>query len=221
MIEGENVNINKEEIQKIRSSLNGALLVAATKYVGTDELNQLYQAGIHHFGENKVQDFLKKYDAFTLPVHWHFIGTLQPNKVKYIIDKVELIHSVDSIKLIEEIEKQAVKADKEMPVLLQVNISQEETKHGFDKNEIVEILNIIKASYPHVIPHGLMTMAPHIEPEQTRPIFHEMKTLLDTLALTFPNFPLTELSMGMSNDYTIALEEGSTIIRVGSRLFKK
>lgn len=141
------------------------------------------------------------------------------NKVKYIIDKVELIHSVDSEKLIKEIDKQAKKINKIMPILLQVNISHEETKHGFDQSEISPILSTIQ-NYPNVLVIGFMTMAPHIDPEKTRPVFHDLHTLLTQCQNEFPNLPLKELSMGMSNDYNIALEEGSTLIRVGSRLFK-
>ncbi len=213
------MSINNEEITKIKKQLNQAKLIAATKYVGNEELEELYQAGVIYFGENKVQDFLKKYETFKQPAHWHFIGTLQPNKVKYIIDKVELIHSVDSEKLIKEIDKQAKKINKIMPILLQVNISHEETKHGFDQSEISPILSTIQ-NYPNVLVIGFMTMAPHIDPEKTRPVFHDLHTLLTQCQNEFPNLPLKELSMGMSNDYNIALEEGSTLIRVGSRLFK-
>lgn len=213
------MSINNEEITKIKKQLNKAKLIAATKYVGNEELEELYQAGVINFGENKVQDFLKKYETFKQPAHWHFIGTLQPNKVKYIIDKVELIHSVDSEKLIKEIDKQAKKINKVMPILLQINISHEETKHGFDQNEIYPILSTIQ-NYPNVLVVGFMTMAPHIDSEKTRPVFHDLHTLLTQCQNEFPNLPLKELSMGMSNDYNIALEEGSTLIRVGSRLFK-
>ena len=213
------MSINNEEITKIKKQLNQAKLIAATKYVDNKELEELYQAGVTYFGENKVQDFLKKYETFKQSAHWHFIGTLQPNKVKYIIDKVELIHSVDSEKLIKEIDKQAKKINKVMPILLQVNISHEETKHGFDQSEISPILSTIQ-NYPNVLVVGFMTMAPHIDPEKTRPVFHDLHTLLTQCQNEFPNLPLKELSMGMSNDYNIALEEGSTLIRVGSRLFK-
>ena len=213
------MSINNEEITKIKKQLNQAKLIAATKYVDNEELEELYQAGVTYFGENKVQDFLKKYETFKQSAHWHFIGTLQPNKVKYIIDKVELIHSVDSEKLIKEIDKQAKKVNKIMPILLQVNISHEETKHGFDQSEISPILSTIQ-NYPNVLVVGFMTMAPHIDSEKTRPVFHDLHTLLTQCQNEFPNLPLKELSMGMSNDYNIALEEGSTLIRVGSRLFK-
>lgn len=213
------VNIN--EIKRIKSLLNNTKLIAATKYVGIEEMIDLYKADIHYFGENKVQDFLKKYETFPYPVHWHFIGTLQPNKVKYIIDKVELIHSVDSIKLLDEIEKQASKHQIIMPILLQVNISKEETKHGFDQDEIVNICKYIDQNLPHVCLHGLMTMAPYIDQEKTRPIFQQTKELLQALKEKFPQFPFNELSMGMSNDFEIAIEEGSTMVRIGSRLFVK
>ena len=125
------VNINA--IKQIQSQLNHQTLVAATKYADISDLRELYAANVYCFGENKVQDFLSKQEALQdLPIRWHFIGTLQPNKVKYIIDKVELIHSVDTIRLLDEINKQAKKFHKTMDVLLQVNISHEETKHGFN-----------------------------------------------------------------------------------------
>lgn len=211
------VNINA--IKQIQSQLNQQTLVAATKYADISDLRELYEAKVHCFGENKVQDFLSKQEALQdLPIHWHFIGTLQPNKVKYIIDKVELIHSVDTLRLLDEINKQAGKFNKTMDVLLQVNISHEETKHGFHAQEIEDVVSYIKNNLPHVHPIGLMTMAPHTTPEATRPVFRSLKELQILIQKSHPE--IVELSMGMSNDYQIALEEGSTIIRIGSLLFK-
>lgn len=211
------VNINA--IKQIQSQLNHQTLVAATKYADISDLRELYAANVYCFGENKVQDFLSKQEALQdLPIRWHFIGTLQPNKVKYIIDKVELIHSVDTIRLLDEINKQAKKFHKTMDVLLQVNISHEETKHGFNAQEIEEVVSYIKNNLPYVHPIGFMTMAPHAEPEATRPVFRSLKDLQKSIQKSYPE--MVELSMGMSNDYQIALEEGSTIVRIGSLLFK-
>lgn len=211
------VNINA--IKQIQSQLNHQTLVAATKYADISDLRELYAANVYCFGENKVQDFLSKQEALQdLPIRWHFIGTLQPNKVKYIIDKVELIHSVDTIRLLDEINKQAKKFHKTMDVLLQVNISHEETKHGFNAKEIEEVVSYIKNNLPYVHPIGFMTMAPHAEPEATRPVFRSLKDLQKSIQKSYPE--MVELSMGMSNDYQIALEEGSTIVRIGSLLFK-
>lgn len=213
------MTVNTDAIKQISSQLDQQTFVAATKYADILDLRELYATNVHYFGENKVQDFLRKQEALQdLPIHWHFIGTLQPNKVKYIIDKVELIHSVDTIRLLDEINKQAGKFNKTMDILLQVNISQEETKHGFNTYEMEDVMSYIKTKLPYVHPIGLMTMAPHLDPETTRPVFRSLKKLQETLHKNFPE--ITELSMGMSNDYPIALEEGSTIIRIGSLLFK-
>ena len=146
------------------------------------------------------------------------IGTLQENKVKYIIDKVSLIHSVDSYSLINEIEKQAKKHDIVAKILIQVNIAKEESKHGFKSEEIEEVFSCLK-NYPHIKVEGLMMMAPNIEPEKTRKYFKQTQELLNELKLKFPEYSLNELSMGMSNDYQIALEYGATMIRIGSALF--
>lgn len=145
---------------------------------------------------------------------------MQTNKVKYIIDKVELIHSINSMKLIKEVEKQAQKHDLKIRVLLEVNIADEKSKQGFDKNDIRDAMKLI-LECPHIIVDGLMMMAPHIELEQTRIYFRKTKELLEELKDEFPQYPLKELSMGMSEDYQIALEEGATLVRIGRALFKE
>ena len=147
------------------------------------------------------------------------IGHLQTNKVKYIIDKVTLIHAVDRYSLLKEIEKQAAKRDLEMPVLIQVNIAKEESKHGFEVEEIDEVFNCLK-DYPHVKVRGLMMMAPHIESSETEKYFKMTQELLQRLQKDYPMYQLDQLSMGMSNDYHEALNHGSTMIRIGSALFK-
>ncbi len=193
-------------------------IVAATKYVDTDQLYILEENGIKIFGENRVQDFLKKYEDYKGKCKWHFIGTLQSNKVKYIVDKVDLIHSVNSYKLIDEIDKQAKKINKIMNILIEVNIADEESKQGFDKSEIDDVVKYI-LDKSNINLHGLMMMAPNIEKEETRKFFKETKQLLEHINSTY-DINLTELSMGMSNDYDIAIEEGATMVRIGRSLFK-
>ena len=210
--------VNQEAVKNALENVKPATLVAATKYIDAKEVKRLEEAGCTIFGENRVQDFLKKYEAYEGEGVWHFIGTLQCNKVKYIIDKVTLIHSVNSYKLIDEIEKQAIKHNRIMDILLQVNIANEESKHGFKKEEMEDVMKYL-VNCPHINPRGLMMMAPHIEPEQTRVYFKETKELLEHLQELFPIYNFTELSMGMSNDYKVAIEEGSTMVRLGHALF--
>ena len=183
------------------------------------EIEKLEKLGVTCFGENRVQAFLEKYENYHGNGEFQFIGTLQPNKVKYIIDKVTLIHAVDRYSLLKEIEKQAAKRDLEMPVLIQVNIAKEESKHGFEVEEIDEVFSNLK-DYPHVKVRGLMMMAPHIESSETEKYFKMTQELLQRLQKEYPMYQLDQLSMGMSNDYHEALNHGSTMIRVGSALFK-
>ena len=194
-------------------------LIAVSKTKPVEMLKEAYDAGARVFGENKVQEILDKYDQMPSDVQWHMIGHLQRNKVKYIIDKVTLIHAVDRYSLLKEIEKQAAKRDLEMPVLIQVNIAKEESKHGFEVEEIDEVFNSLK-DYPHVKVRGLMMMAPHIESSETEKYFKMTQELLQRLQKDYPMYQLDQLSMGMSNDYHEALNHGSTMIRIGSALFK-
>ena len=207
--------VNEEAVKKILEEVKPAKLVAATKYVDVKEIEKLEKLGVTCFGENRVQAFLEKYENYHGNGEFQFIGTLQPNKVKYIIDKVTLIHAVDRYSLLKEIEKQAAKRDLEMPVLIQVNIAKEESKHGFE----VEVFNSLK-DYPHVKVRGLMMMAPHIESSETEKYFKMTQELLQRLQKDYPMYQLDQLSMGMSNDYHEALKHGSTMIRIGSALFK-
>ena len=211
--------VNEEAVKKILEEVKPAKLVAATKYVDVHEIEKLEELGVTCFGENRVQAFLEKYENYHGNGEFQFIGTLQPNKVKYIIDKVTLIHAVDRYSLLKEIEKQAAKRDLEMPVLIQVNIAKEESKHGFEVEEIDEVFNILK-DYPHVKVRGLMMMAPHIESSETERYFKMTQELLQRLQKDYPMYQLDQLSMGMSNDYHEALKHGSTMIRIGSALFK-
>lgn len=211
--------VNEEAVKKILEEVKPAKLVAATKYVDVHEIEKLEELGVTCFGENRVQAFLEKYENYHGNGEFQFIGTLQPNKVKYIIDKVTLIHAVDRYSLLKEIEKQAAKRDLEMPVLIQVNIAKEESKHGFEVEEIDEVFNCLK-DYPHVKVRGLMMMAPHIESSETERYFKMTQELLQRLQKDYPMYQLDQLSMGMSNDYHEALKHGSTMIRIGSALFK-
>ncbi len=211
--------VNEEAVKKILEEVKPAKLVAATKYVDVKEIEKLEKLGVTCFGENRVQAFLEKYENYHGNGEFQFIGTLQPNKVKYIIDKVTLIHAVDRYSLLKEIEKQAAKRDLEMPVLIQVNIAKEESKHGFEVEEIDEVFSNLK-DYPHVKVRGLMMMAPHIESSKTEKYFKMTQELLQRLQKEYPMYQLDQLSMGMSNDYHEALNHGSTMIRIGSALFK-
>ena len=211
--------VNEEAVKKILEEVKPAKLVAATNYVDVKEIEKLEKLGVTCFGENRVQAFLEKYENYHGNGEFQFIGTLQPNKVKYIIDKVTLIHAVDRYSLLKEIEKQAAKRDLEMPVLIQVNIAKEESKHGFEVEEIDEVFNCLK-DYPHVKVRGLMMMAPHIESSETEKYFKMTQELLQRLQKDYPMYQLDQLSMGMSNDYHEALNHGSTMIRIGSALFK-
>lgn len=212
------MKVNEVTVNEILEKVNDAKLIAATKYVGVEELNVLEKLGVKYFGENRVQAFLDKYEKYKGNSEFHIIGTLQPNKVKYIIDKVSLIHSVDSYSLLKEIEKQAGKRDLIMDILIQVNIAKEESKHGFKVEEIDELFDSLK-EYSHIRVRGLMMMAPNIDPEETRKYFKQTQDLINHLKIKYPDYPLEELSMGMSNDYHIALEYGATMIRIGSALF--
>ncbi|WP_294580305.1 YggS family pyridoxal phosphate-dependent enzyme [uncultured Thomasclavelia sp.] len=211
--------VNEEAVSKILNEVNDAKLVAATKYVDEKEIEKLEQLGVKYFGENRVQAFLEKYEKYHGNGEFHFIGTLQKNKVKYIIDKVTLIHSIASYSLIDEVEKQAKKHDLIMPILVQVNIAKEESKHGFEVEEIDEVFDYLK-NCNHLKVKGLMMMAPNIPEAQTEVYFKETKELFDRLKDKYPEFPMSELSMGMSNDYHEALKYGATLVRIGSALFK-
>jgi pyridoxal phosphate enzyme (YggS family) len=194
------------------------LIVAVTKTQPLDIVRQACEAGIEEFGENRVQEFVGKYGLFPT-AHWHFIGSLQTNKVKDVVGKAVLIHSVDSAKLLAEIDRRAQAAGVIQPVLLEVNISGEESKHGFIAADVREAL--IDASHmPGVWVRGLMTMAPFGRPEDARWVFRELRELRDSLReMPLNGVELDELSMGMSNDYRVAVEEGATIVRVGGAIF--
>lgn len=197
-------------------------LIAVTKNFDTVDIDAILALDHKDLGENRVQEMNAKIDHYAADnkyYNWHMIGTLQRNKVRQIVSRVVLIHSVDSLRLLKEIEKRSAQAGCVTDVLLQMNISGEESKHGFASEEIEPILRK-KDKFPHVRFRGLMTMAPHYDdPEQTRPIFRTTRLLQEELSagLAMPEFD--QLSMGMTNDYHQAIEEGSTILRIGSAIF--
>ena len=214
---------NIEEVKKGISSTGSeqdVLLVAVTKTHSPDEINEAVDCGITDIGENKVQEILDKYDKVK-PVRWHMIGHLQTNKVKYIIDKVCLIHSVDSLKLAKEINKRAAAHDKVMDILIQVNAAHEESKWGIDPKDTGALINEILENCPNVRIKGLMSVAPYADDQdEIRPFFAEVKQLYDEYAkIDHEMIDFEYLSMGMSHDYLTAIEEGSNLVRVGTAIF--
>ena len=214
----------KKEINDIKEKCNRqdeVNLMAVTKTVDVDKVLEAIDAGITDIGENKPQELARKYDAIGDRVKYHLIGTLQTNKVKYIIDKVYMIHSLDRISLCEEIQKRAEKIDIIINCLVQVNISKEESKHGLDREEVIKFVKEVSEKYNNIRIKGLMTMAPFIEDkEQIRKVFKGLKDLsLEIKDLELANVDMDTLSMGMSHDYVIAIEEGATIVRVGTSIF--
>lgn len=201
---------------KVNRTPNEVKLIAVTKYVSIDRANEALEAGIINLGENRDEGLLKKWEVLGDKPTWHFIGTLQTRKVKNIIDKVEYIHSLDRISLAEEINKRAVK---KMKCLVQVNVSQEESKHGLPPEDVVDFIKDLRA-YENISIEGLMTMAPLTDDEEKlRTCFRKLKELRDEIKdCNFDYAPCTELSMGMSNDFEIAIEEGATMIRIGTAL---
>jgi len=195
-------------------------LIAVSKTKPVEMLEEAYAYGCRYFGENKVQELDEKYDIMPKDIHWQMIGHLQRNKVKYIIDKAELIHSVDSIRLAETIDKEAEKHGVIANILIEVNVAKEESKFGLMPEEVPEFVEKI-AGFPHIRVKGLMTIAPFVEnPEENRPIFaHLRKLSVDIAKKNIDNITMSILSMGMTNDYQVAIEEGATMVRVGTGIF--
>jgi len=196
-------------------------LIGVTKTIGLERIRQLVLAGVNCFGESRVQEFIPKYDAFEEPhmPTWHFIGHLQRNKVKFVIDKVAMIHSVDSLALAQEIDKRAGNIGRTMDVLIEVNIAGEDSKHGISPAETLPFVEEL-SKLRNMQVKGLMCIAPYVDnSEENRPNFEKMRNLLiDINASHMHNHSLTELSMGMSGDYTVAVEEGATMVRIGTAL---
>jgi pyridoxal phosphate enzyme (YggS family) len=221
----DNVRIVRERIQK--AALNSGRdpkevrLIAVTKGVSIEKITEAVRCGIDTFGENYAQEFRNKYEVIekTLgsKVKWHFIGRLQRNKVKYLLGKVELIHSLDSLTVAEEINKRAQKLGTLVPVLIEVNTSGEKQKGGIPLDELKDFLNRVR-DLPSVKIIGLMTMPPYFDnPELTRPYYRKLRELRDELQKLLPD--LRELSMGMSVDFEVAIEEGATMVRIGTLIF--
>ena len=195
-------------------------LIAVSKTKPVEMLQEVYDQGIRYFGEYKVQEMCDKMEVMPKDINWNMIGHLQTNKVKYIVGKTSLIHSVDSLKLAEEIQKQAIKNNVVVDILVEVNIANEETKFGISKEETIQMVKDI-AKLDHIRIKGLMTIAPFVEnPEDNRLYFREIKQLsVDINNQNIDNVCMDILSMGMTGDYMVAIEEGSTMVRVGTGIF--
>lgn len=195
-------------------------LVAVSKTVAPEVIRLAAAAGQTLFGENYVQELAAKLDAVTEPVEWHFIGALQSNKVKYIAGKVAMIHSVDRLSLAREIEKQYARLDTSVEILIEVNLGAEASKAGTDADAAIELVREI-AVLPHLQVRGLMLIPPYCDdPEDVRGYFRRLRELAETItALKLPGVEMRELSMGMSHDFDVAIEEGATLVRVGSAIF--
>lgn len=210
----------KKACEKVNRDPSEVTLISVSKTKPVEMLEEIYNAGSRDFGENKVQEMCDKMEKLPEDIKWHMIGHLQTNKVKYIVGKCQLIHSVDSLKLAEEIEKQATKVDVKVPILVEVNIANEETKFGITKEEAISLVKSISL-LPHVQIKGLMTIAPYVDdPEENRAYFHQICQLsVDIKKQNIDNVCMDILSMGMTGDYMVAIEEGSTMVRVGTGIF--
>ena len=209
----------REACQRSGRDPREVTLVAVSKKKPLSDIEELLGTGQMEYGENYVQELCEKYEKISSPVHWHMIGHLQRNKVKYIIDKVALIHSVDSFSLAEQIEKEAAKKGKIAEILLQVNVAHEETKFGLDLQGVTDLAEQI-SRLPHVRIRGLMTSAPYVsDPEENRGYFRALHQLfIDIRSKNIDNVSMDILSMGMTNDFEVAIEEGATMIRVGTAI---
>ena len=221
----------KENLEKVRANVKNAsikggrriedvTLIAVSKTKPVEMLKEAYDAGQRHFGENKVQEIVEKYPQLPDDIKWHLIGHLQTNKVKYIIDKVAMIHSVDSYKLAMEISRQAVKHGVTVDILIEVNVAAEESKFGVSPDDTESLCREI-STLPGIRIRGLMTVAPFVsDAEENRPVFSALRQLLvDIDSKNIDNVCMDCLSMGMSGDYEVAIEEGATFVRVGTSIF--
>jgi pyridoxal phosphate enzyme (YggS family) len=207
------------------SGAAGPRLLVASKYYAPDQVSMLKDAGVTLLGENKSEELAEKQDLFGGDFEWHFIGHLQRRKAKEVLPRVSLIHSVDSERLIQELAKRAPdsRTDSAASVLLQVNVSGEEAKYGVGESEVERLLEAAAATQGAVRVQGFMTIAPQVEdPEDVRYVFAKLRSIRDSLrGVWAPHFDLSELSMGMSNDYPVAVEEGATLVRVGRSLIER
>lgn len=221
----------KENLEEVREKIRQACqrsgrreedvtLISVSKTKPVEMLKEAYEAGSRDFGENRVQEIMEKYGQMPEDVRWHMIGHLQKNKVRQVIDKAVLIHSVDTVELAEQIEKDAAKRDLTVDILLEVNVAEEESKFGFRTEEVEAAVTKIK-EFPHVHIKGLMTIAPFVSnSEDNREVFKKLYQLyVDIRSKNIDNVNMSVLSMGMTGDYEVAVEEGATMIRVGTGIF--
>ena len=221
----------KENLEEVREKIRQACqrsgrreedvtLISVSKTKPVEMLKEAYEAGSRDFGENRVQEIMEKYGQMPEDVRWHMIGHLQKNKVRQVIDKAVLIHSVDTVELAEQIEKDAAKRDLTVDILLEVNVAEEESKFGFRTEEVEAAVMKIK-EFPHVHIKGLMTIAPFVSnSEDNREVFKKLYQLyVDIRSKNIDNVSMSVLSMGMTGDYEVAVEEGATMIRVGTGIF--
>lgn len=212
-----NVDLVRQNIQSLVVNSEAVNIVAATKYANANQILELFESGITMMGENRVDALLEKKAQLSLPIEWHFIGTLQSRKVKDIINEIECLHSLDRLSLATEIQKYR---QEPLPCFIQVNVSKEESKHGLSIEEVIPFIEALK-QYPVIQVIGLMTMAPHTNDEGViRDCFKKLKQLQVSISECHLEVNCSMLSMGMSNDYMIAIEEGATHIRLGSGLFQ-
>lgn len=221
----------KERIQQLQERLEQAAaragrlgeeikVIAVTKGIPVPIIEEARAAGIEDFGENRVQEFLPKYAALGKQVRWHFIGRLQSNKAKFILDKIVLLHSLDRVPLAEKLQNLLAGKGRSLPVLLQVNLAGEETKSGFRREEVFSLLENI-SRFPNLCVQGLMTIAPYgANPAQIRFVFRGLRELAEEIkSISFPGVEMAFLSMGMTSDFEIAVEEGANIVRIGTAIF--
>ena len=220
----ENIKLVEENIkkacEKVGRDVNEVTLIAVSKTKPYTAIEEALPTGVKDYGENKVQELCDKYEILPKDIKWHMIGHLQRNKVKYLVGKASLIHSVDSIRLAEQIEKEYAKADEIANILIEVNMAQEESKFGITSEETEQLVREI-AKFPHIRIKGLMTIAPYTDnPESNRVYFRNMKKLsVDIENKNIDNVSMSVLSMGMTGDYQVAVEEGATLVRAGTGIF--
>jgi pyridoxal phosphate enzyme (YggS family) len=240
-LQGNTCNNVKENISSVMERVSKAAIgsgrkpemikvIAVTKNVEYERIMEaLKTSTIRDLGENRVQELVSKFEIFNSKlesnyknINWHFIGHLQRNKVKYIVDKVKMVHSLDSIKLAQEINDRMEKVQRIMDVLIEVNVAEEKTKYGIKTNEVEDFLKEV-SNFKYIKVKGLMTIAPKVpDPEEVRPVFRELKKIfIDISRKNIDNIDMVYLSMGMSNDFKVAIEEGSNIVRIGTSIFGK
>lgn len=220
----QNIDRIYKKINEIKSSEQEVLLVAVSKYRSIESMMRVYEAGVKDMAENRVQEFLQKYDQLPKDITWHLIGHLQTNKVKYVVGKVALIHSLDSLRLAEEIQKQSEKQKVVTDVLIQINIADEASKFGFQKEEVKDAIEQIK-TMPNIYIKGLMCIAPlDVTTQMLNNYFKEMKTIYENLKVLYNDTDRVNmhyLSMGMSGDFELAVQNGANLVRIGSAIFEE